>query len=734
MKDSVLVIIRFFILTFAVNMAIPAAADESPEPPRRKVGLALSGGGARGAAHIGVLKVLERENIPIDYIAGTSFGALVGGLYAIGYSPDEIENFLVTQDWNSFFSDVPQWNLTPLTERADSRYQGKIALRGWNLEIPGGLLKGQRFAEGLDVLTTMPMLRAWNEFDKLPIPFRAIATNLVNGEPYVFRNGSMTQALRASIAVPMIFTPIEIEGALLVDGGLVDNLPTGVVRDMGADIIIAVDVSTPLFARDDLGTLLNVIDQSISLQIAKNVEESKKLASIVLIPHLDSYSNTNYDKTMEMAKLGAEAAELFIDEITALVAGITPRVSRPDIAAQTKISVIDAISFSGLNRVQIKQIENVLSLHPGDEAEPVALDTQVRRLYATRFFESVSYTLSPAGENRCHLIFYVREDLFHTLGAGIRFDNDYGFTILAEYTARHLFGTPSRVVASSQFGGLEHHSASFRFVPFPAELFFIEPKVEISRQKRLNRDDDARTYGFTDKREGGSFMLGGTFFRQVEFSAGYRLERIRIFDAPEQYARQGTSYLAGFSARLYWDSLDSPDYPRRGRRLNAQFEKRNKAFGSDSNNMKGTMAYRRYIPLSDRATLQMDITVGYSQGDVPFYDLFFIGGNSRSSFASEPFSGFGADTITVRQMAIAGFKYYHRVVSRPLSILKQGYLTATYNGGVFSEHSVSPYELRNLNGLGIGMEFDTRIGPFQTAFGWGEGGHVNYYMSFGPSF
>ena len=726
-------------IVLALCTTIPALADEQPDSSRIRVGLALGGGGARGAAHIGILKVFEREGIPIDCIAGVSIGALTGGLYAVGYSPAEIEKFLVDQDWNSLFSDAPQWRFTPISERADSRYQGKIALRGWNLEIPGGLLGGQRYTEALDVLTAEPMLRARNDFDRLRIPFRAVATNLIDGKPYIFRKGSMTQALRASVSVPMMFTPLETEDALLVDGGLVNNLPTDIVRDMGADIIIAVDVSTPLLGREELHTLFSVIDQSISLQIVKNVEENKKLASFLLIPDLNAYSNTSYDKIKELVKLGEETAERHIDEIKALVAGISPRRRQPDEAtnaASSAIPIIDSISFSGLNNVPVKQIKKMLRLRPGDEANPAVISAEVSRIYAMRLFESVGYTLEPAGENSYRLVFSVREDLFNTLGAGIRYDNDYSFTILAEFVARQIFRTPSRLVLSSQFGGIDYHTVSFRYVPFQEGFLYFEPKVDISLQKRKNPEDKTRTYRFTDKREGGQIMLGGTLSRQIDFSAGYRIDRVRVLDTVETKAQQGALYLAGLAAQLKWDSLDFPEYPRSGMQFSAGFELRNKMFGSNFDNIKGTIEYQRYMPLTEKGTLRLDLTAGYSDGKMPVYDYFFVGGYSQSSRAATQFLGFGADEIAAKQMAIAGASYYRRIFTRPLSILKQAYLTASCNSGLFSKKGSRPYDFQKLNGLGVGLAFDTRIGSLRMTLGVGDGDRdrAKFYISFGPSF
>ena len=227
-----------------------AAAQERPQSPR--VGLVLSGGGARGAAHIGVLKVFEQEGIPIDCIAATSFGSLVGGLYSLGYSAGEIEEIMSGQDWDSVFTDAPQRRLTRLLDRRDARHQVRISFREWNPELPTGLLEGQRLMETLDRFITDRLLRADYDFDRLPIPFRAVATNLIDGKTYVFRKGSMTEALRASMAIPLLFTPLEKDGMLLADGGLTDNLPVDVVLGMGADIVIAVDVTSRLLPLEEL--------------------------------------------------------------------------------------------------------------------------------------------------------------------------------------------------------------------------------------------------------------------------------------------------------------------------------------------------------------------------------------------------------------------------------------------------------------------------------------------------
>jgi NTE family protein len=719
-----------WLLLIGVSLAAALQAEDLKTPP--KIGLVLSGGGARAASHIGVLKVLEREGISIDCIAATSMGALVGGLYSMGYSPVEIESFLASQDWSRIFSDAPQRQFTPLIERGDARYQGKIAFRGWNPELPSGLWSGQPLTEALNLLTTSRMLRAQNDFDKLPIPFRAVATNLINGKPYVFKKGSMTLALRASMAVPMMFTPLETDGMLLVDGGLVDNLPADIAREMGADIIIAVDATSPLLGKKDLRTLFDVVDQSISLQMEKNVQENSKLATLILRPELKAYTNIDYDKIPEIIKQGEAEATRHLQEIKALFSvGLAHRQFSPLPAAAP---FIDSISFRGLKQIPESKIRAKLDIRPGDAADPSTIGADVSRIYATRLFESVDYTLEPAGENRYHLIFLVKEELLNTLGAGIRYDNDYKFVVLAEFTARQIFHTSSKAMVSSQFGGLEDHSASLRFIPPHAEFLFLEPKIEASRRERLDIRNEERIDKFTDKREGGQFMIGGSVFRQLELSGGYRYERVRISGGSDPNRMTGSQSLGGMVLRLNWDSLDYREFPRSGSNLKIQFDKQMPALGGDFDYSRWQADYGQSLPVSAKSTIQVNLSAGYSKGSVPFYDSFFVGGYSQAENASRQFLGFGRDEILVHQMAIIRASYRRQVFSRPLSLIKRGFLIATYNGGLFSDRQASPYRFNYLNGAGLGLSIDTMLGPLRASLGWGEGGRLNFYLSFGPSF
>ena len=270
-------------------------AGDQPVPPeiarRPKVGLVLSGGGARGAAHVGVLRVLKELRIPIDYIAGTSMGAIVGGLYASGLSVDELQEVVDTTDWFDVFNDSSRRQyLSFRRKQDDARVLSpvRIGIEKGKPALPPGLITGQNVTILMHALT-LPSAGI-ERFDDLPIPFRAVATDLVTGEKVVLDRGSLSLAMRASMSVPGAFTPVEIDGRRLLDGGLVANLPIDVARQMEAEVVIAVDISTPLATSDQIRTLLNVAGQMNGFQTRKNVLEQIATLGpqdILIVPELE---------------------------------------------------------------------------------------------------------------------------------------------------------------------------------------------------------------------------------------------------------------------------------------------------------------------------------------------------------------------------------------------------------------------------------------------------------------
>jgi outer membrane protein assembly factor BamA len=419
-------------------------------------------------------------------------------------------------------------------------------------------------------------------------------------------------------------------------------------------------------------------------------------------------------------------------ELKALVAGIPFRP--PGEIGGSGTPVIESLSFRGLKGVKPGHLLAGLRARPGEVVDLAEISADVGRLYATRLFDSVGYDLEPLGENRYHLVYTVKEAPLQALGVGLRYDTDYNFVALAEFTARQLFNSPSKATISSQFGGLQDHSAAARLIPSSAPIFFAEPRIDLRRLDRQDIRDETLVEEYTDKREGAQLMIGASILRQLEIDGGYRVERVRIDGGSEPNTLDGSVLLAGLTFRLNGDFLDHSDFPRSGTSVKVRYDKRSRGLGSDLDYSKWQADYRRYFPLSDKSTFHLNASGGYSHGPAPFYDLFFVGGYCFSERASLQFPGLRRDEIAARQMAVAGVGFRRQLFSRPLGFIKRGFLTGIYNAGFFSDRETSPYNVDYMNGAGVGLAFDTLLGPIRAAGGWAEGGRFNFYLSLGPAF
>jgi NTE family protein len=307
----------------------PAALQgaDRPEPdPDTSIGLALSGGSAKGFAHIGVLRVLERAGTPIDAIAGTSMGALVGGLYAIGYTPDMLEELAVEQDWEALFTDSYDRRSWTIESKLAGEYLLELPIREQRPQLPAGLVAGQRISQLFTGLTWPA--HAVRDFRTFPIPFVALATDLETGDAVPLDSGLLPQAMRASISIPTVFAPIWIGERVLVDGGLSRNLPAQDVVDLGADVIICVDVSDPLATADSIQTLLDVLDQSISFRTVASTEEQRRLCDVIIEPDIEGLSAIAFDRAAEWIARGEAAARAALPQILALAGESRARGSR----------------------------------------------------------------------------------------------------------------------------------------------------------------------------------------------------------------------------------------------------------------------------------------------------------------------------------------------------------------------------------------------------------------------
>jgi len=383
----------------------PTALAQDDFDDRPRIGLALSGGGARGASHIGVLKVLERERIPIDYIAGTSMGSIVGGMYASGMSPEEIEAQLVAVDWDDVFEDKVDRENRSFRRKTDDRLwliDHKPGFNDGKITLPAGLVQGQKINQLLIALT-LPVADIDN-FDDLAIPFRAVAADIQTGETVVLDSGSLPKATRASMSIPAIMTPVPWGERNLVDGGIASNLPIEVVREMGADIVIAVDISTPLSEKDVSKSLLSVAGQLAGLLTRRNTEaEIATLGAqdILLIPDLGDIETADFDRMAEAVPTGVESAEAHLTELRRhsldelafaehVAARQMPRSDPPVIEFvrfENETRIADEFLFG---RLRASQPGGKIVGHPLDVEQ---LEKGIDELYGLEIFSHINYAV-----------------------------------------------------------------------------------------------------------------------------------------------------------------------------------------------------------------------------------------------------------------------------------------------------------------------------------------------------
>ncbi|MGD9486652.1 MAG: patatin-like phospholipase family protein [Calditrichaceae bacterium] len=285
---------------------------------RLKVGLVLSGGGARGIAHIGVLKVLEQNNIPVDLIVGTSIGSVIGGLYAAGYSPDQIESITKKIDWQDIYRDETQRSTLFLGQKGEQdRYLMSVRFKNYRPFIPTSLSPGQKVLSILSDIFLKAQYQARNDYNNLRVPFRTVATDLISGEQVVLRSGNLAESINASLAVPLLFSPVIRDSMLLVDGGLRSNLPVDVAKEAGMDLVIAVDISAKLRSPDQMKAPWEIADQVTTIMTVLAKNQQRKQADILIQPALDNIANTDFLNLEDLIKAGADAAESKLPEIRA---------------------------------------------------------------------------------------------------------------------------------------------------------------------------------------------------------------------------------------------------------------------------------------------------------------------------------------------------------------------------------------------------------------------------------
>ncbi len=450
---------------------------------RPKVGLVLSGGAAKGLAHIPLLKALDSLGIVPDYITGTSMGSIIGGLYAAGYSGDSLETLTTQLPWNDLLSDKIPFRDISIEEKDEfNRYILELGMQGIKPQIPLGLVSGQRIEQTLWRLT-YPVSHI-NDFNQLPIPFNCVASDVVNGKPYVFKSGSLSHAMRASMAIPMFFTPVKEDSLLLVDGMMFSNLPVSYCRDMGADFIIGCDVGGGLFTKDDLTSMPMILYQAAILGSNADFEKQKADCDIFVnaFPFIRP-GPLDFDRYPEILTAGDSAVQAIMPQLVALAERLraNPGEERTP-PAKPQTFTLRHLSAKGLSHGNKMLTFGKFGLEPGDTLNFDRIEEGLARMYGTRLFNKVGYQVLPVNDTLADVLLKVDETLPTYGKFALHYDTERGAGLILNYTARNILGNGSRLVASGDIAEAPRARVNFYRYLDPGSRYWVYIQGYFERQ------------------------------------------------------------------------------------------------------------------------------------------------------------------------------------------------------------------------------------------------------------
>lgn len=717
--------------------ALLAAGDALPRPT---VGLVLSGGGARGGAHVGVIRVLEELNIPVDYVAGTSMGAVVGGLYASGMSADELVQVVETADWNVLLTDRPPRAQRSFRRKSDDLgflVDFDLGVDKTGLLLPGGLVQGQNLDLELRRLT-MPVVTV-KDFDALPIPFRAVATDIATGEMVVFDSGDLVSAMHASMAVPGIFRPERDGGRMLVDGGIASNLPIEVMRELDPDVIIAVDLGFPLQPESELGSALAITRQMLTILINSRAEDQLRLlqeGDIHIEPALGDLGSQAFDRLAEAMAIGSEAA-------TAQAGSLT-RLSLPDAeyaawrsqvtARRGERPVIDRVRVKNRSGLSPKAVEARLDDYAGKPLDVDALERNIADIYALDTFETVTWDVREEGALTTLAIESTGKNWgpnYLRFGLNLQDDFEGGsiYNAAARLTMTELNPLGGEFRTELQIGESPRLFAEF-FQPLDyRSRWFLNPSVELRRTTRGLFQEGAQLAQYDSSEailalEGGR-QLGNWGELRIGVSRSQSDESLRIGDPGFE---EGEGDLGLLIAEFAWDTIDQVDIPREGTLMALGWNGSREGLGSD-----GEFDVASFFLLKP-----------YTWGPNTLLNWWNLDSTVRDETAGiQPFtlgglfslSGYAIDELRGKHRGIGRLVYYRRLGEQSLP----GFGMPVYVGASLEAGNVwaSRDDVSFANTLTAGSVFvvlDTLLGPLYVGWGVGEGDRRSAYLYLGQTF
>jgi len=726
-------------------LAQQSSAEQAAPPAgaaRPRIGLVLSGGGARGAAHIGVLKVLDDLRVPIDAIAGTSMGAVVGGLYASGFSAREIETIMTSVNWQDAFRDRP--SRTDLTFRRKEEEENflvnfPLGLRSGHFQLPKGLIQGQKLSQILRRLT-LPIAEI-TDFNALPTRFRAVATDLETGDPVVMHDGDLASAMRASLSAPGVFSPVERDGRLLVDGGLAENLPIDVARAMGVDILIVVDVSTPLLTRDKLTSAPVISNQMLAILIRRNEQrqlESLSKSDVRIDPILGEFSPFDFGIVSRAVAAGEHAALAAQDSLLALTidAGSYQRYVQARAAARQSPPRIEFVRIEPGSERYAAALHKLFDDQIGAPADTRALAKRVTSFYGGENFEGIDYRVVQDDDGQFGLALTARRNSWGPtyVRFGLNLQDDFAGNSYYNAAARFIQSEITRAggewVSDLQVGETSR-AATELWLPFSqTSPYFLAPHAQIQAQDLYLFQNQRRIAEYRVH----TFEYGMDFGRDFSNWGEIRAGLVRDVGNSSLIIGQPTLTTGAFDEkqfflRMSYDTLDNVNFPRDGQQASIEWRGDRTGLGSDVDEDRLVVNYLAARSFGRQTAVFWTSTGSTLDGSTTdVRKLFTLGGFLN-------LSGLKQDSLIGPNYGIARVLFYRQIGRGGPGFLDVPvYLGTSFEiGNVWQRRGDASFGSAHKD-ASLFLGLDTLIGPVYVGGGLGDGGTTNFYLSLGRTF
>jgi len=702
---------------------------------RPKVALVLSGGAAHGLSHIGVIKYLEENNIEIDYITGTSMGAVIGGLYAMGYDAAQIEEIAASQEWDLIMSnDTPLNEIAPIEKRHHERIPISLYWNDDKFEFPKALIRGQKLDVNLSNLFVPA--HCIRSFDELYIPFRCVAIDIESGSIDVFSQGYLADAIRASMAIPSVFPPKEFNGRLYVDGGLIRNLPVQEALDMGADIIIASYVGGVKLDRDELSSMFDILQQSAFMAGILDAEEQSKLADVLIEPDVKKMDKFDFEDYDDFIDIGYDAAKKLKDTLISIKTlrnryQIPPR--NPRLVNNDSI-IIDFVELRANNSSVERLINNKLNISGASSVAIQSLEESLSLIHGTRSFSKSYYTFQTDGPDVGLEVVAENAEPF-SIGLSINRFRRYYTSLILNAEARNVIGRMSNFMVDARLSENSGIQAQYYIrLPWdPSYLIRAYSKIESYELPFINNDVIDRLYMYreADMR----IELLKEWKNAYMFSLGYAFNFDRI--TPEVFKlgdlKKYSSGRSTLISAVSYNTLDKQLFPTKGLSSELSFNyifsntvKRENQEGSngfldfedDDSYFQSHLSTQYYYPMGETLVLELNLRGRWSSGEA-FLDQYKIGGPIQSKDFTYGFVGLEESEYLMGDHISAG-------IGMRFQIKNQFFITPTVQylfGQDLLHYAYNREKNKSLTGLGILFGMDSPIGPI--TFGMGYTNYTN---------